>query len=496
MASDNVHLLVLVHGMWGNPGHLKSLQRLMSEHHAQDDAPAGPAGEKLEILLAETNKDEHTYDGIDWGGERVAEEVLDAVKRFENEGKKVTRFSITGYSLGGLVSRYVVGILHQRKFFETVTPVNFNTFATPHIGLPRYRTFISSLTTYLGPKLLSRTGEQFYTVDKWSARGRPLIEVMADPDRVFYQALCLFEHLRIYANAINDITVPYPTAAIETEDPFFNRATNGIEIEYDEKYSPLIKAWRLPDSPPALPPAPRPLTWEWVKRYQIPLPPALQAKFPYNVLVYTFLPILFPILITLVISRLSFAALASRKRLRVLEKDQSSVDRLVHILGRLERGVEDAVADMIDAPGGTPPMGTPSTDMLTAGASPQIRLESPSPTPDLGSASSSPDLRSVNGRLGATTSRTSSHSSDTEAQEQELHAAEIAAAAEVAHFVLTDLQRRIVRTLNMLPRLQKERAYIEVRNAHGPIICRDMQRFASHKLGEGVIRHWVDHFIM
>ncbi len=104
----------------------------------------------------------------------------------------MTRFSVTGYSLGGLIARYVVGyvvrivtspILHhglrvhgvqvahachsillQRGFFENVTPVNLNTIATPHIGLPKYPTVISSLFSYLGPKLLSRTGEQFYVV--------------------------------------------------------------------------------------------------------------------------------------------------------------------------------------------------------------------------------------------------------------------------------------------------------------------------------------------
>ena len=55
-------------------------------------------------------------------------------------------------------------ILGRRNFFEKVTPVNFNTVATPHIGVPRYKTFRSSLITYLGPKLLSRTGEQFFAV--------------------------------------------------------------------------------------------------------------------------------------------------------------------------------------------------------------------------------------------------------------------------------------------------------------------------------------------
>lgn len=71
--------------------------------------------------------------------------------------------------------------------------------------------------------LLSRTGEQFYCVDKFSSSGRPLLEVMADPgtflkfhtccgtsshaDKVFYQGLALFQHLRIYANAYGKIRI-------------------------------------------------------------------------------------------------------------------------------------------------------------------------------------------------------------------------------------------------------------------------------------------------
>ena len=34
-----------------------------------------PDGTELHVMLAETNQDESTYDGIDWGGERVASEV-------------------------------------------------------------------------------------------------------------------------------------------------------------------------------------------------------------------------------------------------------------------------------------------------------------------------------------------------------------------------------------------------------------------------------------
>lgn len=53
---------------------------------------------------------------------------------------------------------------------------------------------------------------------------------MADPERIFYQALCKFEHLRIYANVVNDRSVPYPSAAIEADDIFNEHLTNGIEM--------------------------------------------------------------------------------------------------------------------------------------------------------------------------------------------------------------------------------------------------------------------------
>ena len=154
--------------------------------------------------------------------------------------KRVSRFSITGYSLGGLVSRYLIGsanrlvlryvhtqgayshlrILHSRKFFDSVKPVNFTTFATPHIGLPKYPTWVSKIMASVGPKLLSRTGEQLYCTDSYASTGKPLLQVMADPSvsspqsdrasyprisrsgvgQIFYRALSLFQHKSLYGS--------------------------------------------------------------------------------------------------------------------------------------------------------------------------------------------------------------------------------------------------------------------------------------------------------
>ena len=70
-----IHLLVLIHGMWGNPMHLAEARRVMEETRGGATAARGPGGERVRVLVAETNRDDGTYDGIDWGGERVAEEV-------------------------------------------------------------------------------------------------------------------------------------------------------------------------------------------------------------------------------------------------------------------------------------------------------------------------------------------------------------------------------------------------------------------------------------
>ncbi|KAJ7907692.1 DUF676-domain-containing protein [Mycena leptocephala] len=377
------HLLVLVHGMRGNPAHLAELYRIVKDTYP-DNA--------LHVLLAETNKGNSTFDGIDWGGERVAEEIVAEVEKLQQEGRTVSKFSITGYSLGGLVARYVVGILSQRGFFKNVTPVNFNTLATPHLGLPRYpRSFRPSL------------------LFSWSAEGRPL------SDCIFYQALAAFQTIRIYANAINDRTVPYVTAAIEVDDVFAARDSNGLELEMDEEYAHLIKSYSVPPVPPPALPKPMVLSPSWFRGHKPSrpfLPPSLQFRFPINILVIVVVchdPLLVPVFISLNIIRLSLAARSSRARIRLLEKDASNSQKIAHILAQLEKQVENAVV---------PSQGQP---------------------------------------------------------------------------ILTPMQRSMARSLNRLP-LKKERTYFPTaRNSHGLIICRNVKKFESHRLGEGVVRHWANH---
>jgi len=336
--------------------------------------------------------------------------------------------------MGGLLARYLVGILHQRNFFSVVTPVNFNTIATPHIGLLRYSSLFSKVASALGPKLLSRTGEQFYSADEWSSTGQPLLEVMSNPDHVFYQALALFPHLRIYANAIHDLTVPYVTSAIEPADPFAGYVTNGMDIVLDKQYGPLIKSYTVPPSQ-SRPLTPAVFSYGWFRSFKSDrprLPPVLDRPFPLNIVIYALIPVLIPIIISLALLRFSLATRSSRARIKSLENDQSSKHTLIHTLTHLEKQVEDVVADIVDDPS--------PEDPLSGQEESTVYPEQP---------------------------------------------------------ILTPLQRRIITSLNRLPNLKKELAFItRVRNSHAVIVCRDVKRFAAHKQGEGIIRHWADNFIL
>ncbi|UZP36234.1 hypothetical protein NXS19_004050 [Fusarium pseudograminearum] len=116
------HLCVLVHGLWGNPSHLRNVAKSLRDKYSEDE---------LYILLAKQNSGNHTYDGIETGGERVCAEIEQELKDIEQKGGKITKLSIAGYSLGGLVSRYAVGLLYAKGVLDDLECMNFTTFATP-----------------------------------------------------------------------------------------------------------------------------------------------------------------------------------------------------------------------------------------------------------------------------------------------------------------------------------------------------------------------------
>ena len=216
----------------GNPSHLSFVGNTILAVHPD-----------IKILLSRSNTGNHTYDGVDIGGMRLADEIEEYVELLKKEEEtQVNRISIIGYSLGGLISRFSIGALYTRKFFDRVRPIHFATFASPHVGvrLPE-RTFFAFLSNHIGPWLLSRTGVQLYLSD---GNGTTcLLEKMTKPGSNFMLGLAEFKDRTLYANIVNDRSVPYFTAAMTDMDPFADGDLN--VLQYESNY-PVILHQPLP----------------------------------------------------------------------------------------------------------------------------------------------------------------------------------------------------------------------------------------------------------
>lgn len=169
----------------------------------------------------------------------MAHEIEETMEALEADGRKITKLSIVGYSLGGLIARYAIGLLNSRGWLDKVQPVNFTTFASPHVGV---RTPLKGIRGHiwneLGARTVSMSGQQLFMVDSFRDTGRPLLSVLADPESIFIQGLKKFENRSVYANIVNDRSTVFYTTALSRVDPF--RDLEDININYVKGYDGVI----------------------------------------------------------------------------------------------------------------------------------------------------------------------------------------------------------------------------------------------------------------
>ncbi|KAI9319348.1 putative serine esterase-domain-containing protein [Dichotomocladium elegans] len=166
-------LVVLQHGLWGSTNHMKFIQNSIEK------SCSNPA--MVSIFNMDANEGKYTYDGIDVCGERLVKRITDHVQELASKGTCVKRIIMVGYSLGGLILRYAIGVLGKMGFFAQIEPFLFVTFATPHLGVRREPNSLFSKTfNFLSRRVLARTGEQLQMVDDYED-GRPIMDIMTDP---------------------------------------------------------------------------------------------------------------------------------------------------------------------------------------------------------------------------------------------------------------------------------------------------------------------------
>ncbi|KAF2643941.1 DUF676-domain-containing protein [Massarina eburnea CBS 473.64] len=453
MAGKPDHLCVLVHGLWGNPEHLSFLSSSLREKHAED---------KLHILVVKRNAGSFTYDGIETGGERVANEVEETLEELSRSGHDIKKISVIGYSLGGLIARYAIGLLFSKGLFEHVEPVNFTTFATPHLGVRTpLRGYHNHAWNVLGARTLSFSGRQLFTIDSFRDTGRPLLSLLADTDSIFIQALAQFKHRSLYANITNDRTVTYYTAAISQTDPFVQ--PDALKINYLDGYADVILDAQNPVSPKLSEATLSEATPALLQR----LRKSTKTGFQHAPLV-AFLLIFIPIGSTLFLLNSAIQSVRSRQRIRLHEEGKAGADfggYRIPLLNTARKEVEDMFENMNN---------TQEQEYLAEDSEEVTSPTQPvSPIARRKSFLSSPELLD---------------------SESEAEKAREAGGTDFPALALTQDQFRMIENLDNVG-FKKFPVYIHKhRHSHAAII----RRMNKEGFEEGfvVVRHWLDNFAL
>lgn len=153
--------------------------------------------------------------------------------------ERAVKISFVGYSMGGCINRYIVGRLWSHGYFDKITPVNFVTFASPHLGAAKPPTSVYNRAfTLIASHYAQRSGRQLMLDDQYHG-GRPLLEVMTDDAGPFVKGLQAFQRRSVYANVYYDRTVPYKTAHIALHSAYDEPGM--VPVPADSQYPCIVK---------------------------------------------------------------------------------------------------------------------------------------------------------------------------------------------------------------------------------------------------------------
>ncbi|GAB7365765.1 hypothetical protein MBLNU230_g7100t1 [Neophaeotheca triangularis] len=441
------HLCVLIHGLWGNPSHLEQLRSTLQAQH-----------EGLHILVAKSNTDSYTYDGIALGGERITNEIEQQLADLSST-TTITKISIVGYSLGGLIARYAIGLLYKNGVFDDIEPVNFTTFATPHLGVRTPTVgWKGDFWNSLGSRTLSTSGQQMFLIDDFRETGRPLLGIMADANSAFIKGLAKFKSKSVYANIINDRSVPFYTSGISATDPFVDLERVNLNYDKTTEPDPDGKLVILESEKPATP-KPDALVQTWGQTL---------SQTASNVPLYALLTVLVPIGATVFLINSGYQTYQSARRVRLHEEGKAGIS-----LGRYRIPLLEEATQMRDR-----------VYSQLAESEREDYLPTPPPETSTGSssaASTNNDVEKAVAGPPSVTAAVAEHHRKISKDEQGF-----------PKLALTDEQFKMIANLDKVG-LRKFPVHIrKVRHTHAAIIVRTKRETFSE--GWVVINHWAERF--
>lgn len=272
----------------------------------------------------------------------MAKEIEDKLEELGRDGYRIKKLSVVGYSLGGLVARYAIGLLYHKGYFDTIKPMTFTTFATPHLGVRTpSKGYPNHLWNVLGARMLSTSGRQLFTIDDFRETGRSILDVMTDPNSVFMHALAQFERRTLYSNITNDRSAVYYTTGISRTDPYTN--LDDLTLNPLPGYEPVILD---PNSP--FTPTPSPSALPSFSSRITAKSSSIIRRLP----IYVALTVILPLASIVFLLNSGFQTFRSRRRIMLHQTSPSNPFgsyRIPYFVQDMRAGLEDAFENVSSA---------------------------------------------------------------------------------------------------------------------------------------------------
>ncbi|KAK9740496.1 hypothetical protein RND81_03G039900 [Saponaria officinalis] len=252
--STPTHLIVMVNGIIGSAEDWRYAAKQFLKAYPHD----------VIVHCSERNTSTSTFDGIDVMGERLADEVISVIQRYTH----LSKISFIGHSLGGLIARYAIALLHEsnylsrllkqngeigsirqtqvvneQKFTRKIAglePMNFITIASPHLGSRAHNQVplfcglhVLEMVARQTSWFLGRTGRHLFLTD--CDKGKPplLLRMVNDCEGLpFMSSLQSFKRRVAYANVQFDKLVGWCTSSLRRKSELPKRKPTSRNDKY------------------------------------------------------------------------------------------------------------------------------------------------------------------------------------------------------------------------------------------------------------------------
>lgn len=236
--------------MWGKAsdfnyivGQLENRGYVSYDKHSAESSATLSAATGI-LYCARSNEGYFTYDGIDICGMRLADEICDVLHDLQDV--KIDALSVVGYSMGGPITRYAIGVLESRGCFDAggflghpaIKPRVFVNTCSPQVGTNVLgNRWSARLFNFIGSWSMARTSRQCFLRDSPTS---PLFLQMTQPNTIWTKALARFERRVCYANITNDRRCDFYTSGVNSVDPFAGKDLHQLKGPFVPGFEPVV----------------------------------------------------------------------------------------------------------------------------------------------------------------------------------------------------------------------------------------------------------------